>query len=184
MGAQAWRNPPGELEPYPKTFWNLERNSAVDRFVEGPEAQGEDEESIGARDGAALKEAALNEARLLVTVLESERDLLVSGNWESLDVILEEKGQRTKAMAELLAGLLPEDFLGKENEVDGPSLRSALLHVEELASVNLAIARESSMIVENVLRELTQESEGGRTYGSGGTVGSGQSSPALVSTRS
>ena len=157
--------------------------STVDSFEKRPVDPAGDNQGFEESGGEFLKESALKEVLLLTSVLESERDLIVSGDWERLDGILEEKGRHAKSLAEFLSGLLPEDLAETGAEEGVPSLRSALLHLEELASVNLAIARESSMIVEHVLREVSLESEGGQTYGSGGTVGPGRQSPALVSTR-
>ncbi len=155
----------------------------MDRFEKSPVDPRIHKRISEEREGALLRENALQEVRLLVSVLESERDLLVSGDWERLDSLLEEKNRRSGILENLLADLPPEDFLETEQDDGAPSLRSALLHLEELASVNLAIARESSMMVEHVLREISVESDGGKTYGSRGTVGPGSQSPALVSTR-
>jgi hypothetical protein len=157
--------------------------STVDIFEKSPVDPVGDDQGLAEPSGESLKESALKEVLLLTSVLESERDLIVSGDWERLDGVLEEKGRRSKSLSEFLSGLLPEDLAETGTEEGVPSLRSALLHLEELASVNLAIARESSMLVEHVLREISLESEGGQTYGSGGMVGPGHQSPALVSTR-
>lgn len=137
----------------------------------------------GHPDGGSRGQAALREMRLLVSVLEAERDRLVSGDWEALEALLAEKADRSKSLSLALAALLPEDLSGEADPEEAMALKGALLHVEELASVNLVIARESSLIVDQVLREVAFDAQG-PTYGSGGTVGPGRQSPALVSTRS
>ena len=140
------------------------------------------EENDGIIPGS-LKECSLeafSEIARLVTVLETERDLLVSGDWEKLDPVLEEKSRRSRRLGELLSGLSPDQTGGDEEE---PSLRSALMHLSELAAVNLVLARESSLMVEQVLREITLDAEGGGTYGASGEVGTARPSPAMVSTR-
>ena len=149
----------------------------IDTNSTGPDKEtGEFPEGIGGE----VPLAALSEISHLVTVLEAERDLLVSGDWERLDPVLEEKDRRSRRLAELLSVLTPDDErLGGEE----PSLRSALMHLSELVSVNLVLARESSVMVEQVLREIAHETEGGGTYGSSGAVGSSRPSPAMVSTR-
>lgn len=129
----------------------------------------------------ARHHAALEEISRLVAVLEAERDLLVSGKWEGLDAVLEEKEQRSRNLAELLSGLSAVEDPSSGGDVP---VRNALLHLSELAAVNLVLARDSSLIVEQVMREISQEIEGGGTYGSSGAVGPGRPSPAMVSTRS
>ena len=131
----------------------------------------------GSPEASALE--AFSEVSRLVTVLETERDLLISGDWEKLDPVLEEKSRRSRRLSELLSGLSP-DQAGEDEET---SLRSALMHLSELASVNLVLARESSLMVEQVLREITLDAEGGGTYGASGEVGTARPSPAMVSTR-
>ncbi|EQD25158.1 MAG: flagellar protein FlgN [Nitrospirae bacterium] len=124
---------------------------------------------------------ALFEVARLVTVLETERDLLVSGDWEKLDPVLEEKSRRSRRLGELLSGLSPESF--GEGQGEAPTLRSALVHLSELATVNHVLARESALIVEQVVREIALDAEGGGTYGASGEVGTARPSPAMVSTR-
>ncbi len=132
------------------------------------------------KNGGELSET-FSEIALLVTVLERERDLLVAGDWEGLDAVLEEKDRRSRRLGELLSGLSPEELEGSSGEE--PTLRSLLTHLSELVSVNLVLARESSLMVEQVLREISLEAEGGGTYGSSGEVGSARPQPAMVSTR-
>ena len=140
----------------------------------------EENDGILPRSPEASALEAFSEIARLVTVLETERDLLVSGDWEKLDPVLEEKARRSRRLSELLSGLSP-DQAGEDEEE--PTLRSALMHLSELASVNLVLARESSLMVEQVLREITLDAEGGGTYGASGEVGTARPSPAMVSTR-
>lgn len=132
------------------------------------------------KSGGDISETFSEIARL-VTVLERERDLLVAGDWERLDAVLEEKERRSRRLGELLSGLSPEELDGASGEET--SLRGLLTHLSELVSVNLVLARESSLMVEQVLREISLEAEGGGTYGSSGEVGNARPQPAMVSTR-
>ena len=124
---------------------------------------------------------ALSELSHLVTVLERERDLLVAGDWERLDAVLEEKDRRSRRLGELMSSLPTEEFDISAGEE--PTLRGLLTHLSELASVNLVLARESSLMVGQVLREIALEAEGGGTYGASGEVGATRPAPAMVSTR-
>ncbi|MGC8529333.1 MAG: hypothetical protein ACP5OP_03945 [Leptospirillia bacterium] len=127
-------------------------------------------------------EEALGVIGQLVPVLERERDLLVSGDWEGLDALTESKESLGRSLGELLSGLSTEERAQVGEE--GSALRGALLHLSELTAVNLAIARESSQIVGQLLREISLDSAGGGTYGSSGSVDPARrTSPALVSTR-
>lgn len=155
----------------------------MDSFDKSPEIR--DSGDQGDRSGVtpATQEAALAVVDRLVPVLERERDLLVSGEWEGLDAILESKETLGRTLGELLSELSPED---REMAAEGndSKLRSALLHLSELTAVNMAIARESSLIIEQLLREVSLDAEGGGTYGASGSVDpSRRPSPALVSTR-
>ncbi len=134
-------------------------------------------------EGPAVKalQGGLAEISLLVSLLESERDLLVSGDWEKLDAVLAEKDARSRRLADLLSELSAMEEDCPEEAVT--AFRSALVHLSELVSVNLVLARESSLLVGQVLREISHETEGGGTYGAGGTVDISRPSPAMVSTR-
>ena len=139
----------------------------------------------GARtaEPSRLREEALAVVGQLVPVLERERDLLVSGDWEGLDALTESKESLGRSLGELLSELSPEER-AQVGEEEGSALRSALLHLSELTAVNLAIARESSQIVGQLLREISLDNEGGGTYGASGSVDPARrTSPALVSTR-
>lgn len=162
----------------------------MDTFEEDPVDRKAESREGRMEDRTVRRADILAEVLRMNAVLESERDLLVSGEWERLDVLLEDKIRLSGTLAGFLSGLSPETL--DEPEADpspdgdngAPSLRGAILHMEELASVNLVLARESSLIVKRVLNEINLESQGGQTYGSSGTVGpGGQQSPALVSTR-
>ncbi len=142
-----------------------------------------DAEGARGADFSLLREEALAVVGKLVPVLEQERDLLVSGDWEGLETLTESKEALGRSLGELLSELSPEerDRVGEE---EGSALRSALLHLSELTAVNLAIARESAQIVGQLLREISLDAEGGGTYGASGSVDPGRrTSPTLVSTR-
>lgn len=134
-------------------------------------------------DPSSLREEALAVVGKLVPVLEQERDLLVSGDWEGLDALTESKETLGRSLGELLSELSPEER-AQVGEEEGSALRGALLHLSELTAVNLAIARESSLIVGQLLREISLDAEGGGTYGASGSVDPAhRTSPTLVSTR-
>ena len=159
------------------------KDSAVDSFDKSPESRESGKPEGRSSLISETQEAALAVVDRLVPVLERERDLLVSGEWEGLDAVLESKETLGQALGELLSKLSPED---REMAAEGEDskLRSALLHLSELTAVNMAIARESSLIIEQLLREVSLDAEGGGTYGASGSVDpSRRPSPALVSTR-
>lgn len=155
----------------------------MDSFDKSPESRESGKPEGRSSLISETQEAALAVVDRLVPVLERERDLLVSGEWEGLDAVLESKETLGQALGELLSELSPED---REMAAEGEDskLRSALLHLSELTAVNMAIARESSLIIEQLLREVSLDAEGGGTYGASGSVDpSRRPSPALVSTR-
>lgn len=155
----------------------------MDSFDKSPESRESGKPEGRSSLISETQEAALAIVDRLVPVLERERDLLVSGEWEGLDAVLESKETLGQALGELLSELSPED---REMAAEGEDskLRSALLHLSELTAVNMAIARESSLIIEQLLREVSLDAEGGGTYGASGSVDpSRRPSPALVSTR-
>ena len=134
----------------------------------------------------------LDHVRLLTEILLEEQELLLSGPPEDLEDVLSRKILESDRFADLLersrlASLLadPEDpsvFL-PENALFLSELKAGLLHLSEIASVNLVIARESAQTVAGFLKALRQSEGDFETYGARGDLGRTLGSPALVSTR-
>jgi flagellar biosynthesis/type III secretory pathway chaperone len=141
---------------------------------------------------ASLLPTLLDHVRLLTEILQKEQDLLLSGPPEDLEEILSRKMLASDRLSDLLARSgLGSLFEGSreslvplpENAPSLSELKAGLLHLSEIASVNLVIARESAQTVAGFLKALRQSEGDFETYGARGDLGMTLGSPALVSTR-
>ncbi|MCL4462118.1 MAG: hypothetical protein M1297_10510 [Nitrospirae bacterium] len=134
----------------------------------------------------------LEHVRLLIEILLEEQELLLSGRPEELEEVLSRKVLQSDRFSELLersglAACLSRSEKPFLSEPEGFSclseLRANLVHLSEIASVNLVIARESAQTVAGFLKALRQCEGDFETYGSRGVPEMTLGSPSLVSTR-
>ena len=134
----------------------------------------------------------LDHVRLLTEILLEEQELLLSGRSENLEDVLFRKILESDRFASLIerSGLEERFSLGEEPASNDPEngsffveLRASLLHLSEIASVNLVIARESAQTVAGFLKALRQSEGDFETYGARGDLGMALGSPSMVSTR-
>lgn len=135
----------------------------------------------------------LDHVQLLKEILLEEQALLLEGDPVALEPLLARKINASDLFQSLLldsgfSGSSPA-FSEESFETDPSTLemlrsfRAGLLHLSEIASVNLVIAQESSQTVALFLRALRQEEGSFDTYGVRGNLGTTSSQPAMVSTR-
>ncbi len=135
----------------------------------------------------------LDHAQRLKDILLEEQTLLLEGDPVALEPVLVRKINASDLFQSILleagfSGASPV-FPEESFETDPSrlallrSFRSELLHLSEIASVNLVIAQESVQTVSLFLRALRQEEGSFDTYGARGNLGTTSSAPAMVSTR-
>ncbi len=135
----------------------------------------------------------LDHVRRLKEILVEEQALLLGGDPVALESVLVRKINASELFQNLLvesgfSGSSPV-FSEAAFEMESSrlellrSFRSELLHLSEIASVNLVIAQESVQTVSLFLRALRQEEGSFDTYGAKGNLGTTSSAPTLVSTR-
>lgn len=135
--------------------------------------------------GSALP-VLLEHVRLLKEILQEEQELLLGGTPESLEDVISRKMMMSEQFGVLLEKTRFGEILSRPDTVSAPllgELRSSLLHLAEIASVNLVIARESAQTVAGFLKALRQEEGDFETYGARGDLGMTLRSPSMVSTR-
>ncbi|MHB8421923.1 MAG: hypothetical protein ACYC9S_07840 [Leptospirales bacterium] len=135
----------------------------------------------------------LDHIQLLKEILLEEQTLLLEGDPVALEPVLAQKINASNVFQTLLldsgfSGSTPaysEEAFETDHETLSMlrSFRAELLHLSEIASVNLVIAQESVQTVSLFLRALRQEEGSFDTYGVRGNLGSTSSQPAMVSTR-
>lgn len=134
----------------------------------------------------------LDHVRLLTEILLEEQELLLSGRSEDLEDVLSRKILESDRFSSLIERSGLEERLSLEEEPASgdpengsffAELRASLLHLSEIASVNLVIARESAQTVAGFLKALRQSEGDFETYGARGDLGMALGSPSMVSTR-
>lgn len=128
----------------------------------------------------------LEHVRLLKEILLEEQELLLAGTPEALEDVILRKMMISEQFGILLEKSRIAEIISRPDSVSTPllaELRSGLLHLSEIASVNLVIARESAQTVSGFLKALRQEEGDFETYGARGDLGTTLRSPSMVSTR-
>lgn len=138
----------------------------------------------------------LEQIRVLKDVLLREQSLLLGSEPGDLEAVVTQKIVETERFQVLMtdAGFTPEGTVPSwavaGSDLGGPggieflkNFRAEIIHLAEIASVNMVVAQDSVQTVSAFLKVLRQEDGAFDTYGSRGDLGTPPPAPAMVSTR-
>lgn len=135
----------------------------------------------------------LEQIRVLKDVLLREQSLLLGSEPGDLEAAVTQKIVETEKFQALMidAGFTPEGTVPSWAVAESDpgrfeflkNFRAEIIHLAEIASVNMVVAQESVQTVSAFLKVLRQEEGAFDTYGSRGDLGAPPPAPAMVSTR-
>ena len=135
----------------------------------------------------------LEQIRVLKDVLLREQSLLLGSEPGDLEAVVTQKIVETERFQVLMtdAGFTPEGTVPSWAVADYDpehleflkNFRAEIIHLAEIASVNMVVAQDSVQTVSAFLKVLRQEDGAFDTYGSRGDLGAPPSAPTMVSTR-
>jgi hypothetical protein len=143
--------------------------------------------------GSTTLDLLLGQIRVLKDVLLREQSLLMGSDPGDLEAVVTQKIVETEKFQALMidAGFTPEGEVpswttsesDRERSEFMKTFRAEIIHLAEIASVNMVVAQESAQAVSAFMKVLRQEEGAFDTYGSRGDLGTPPPAPAMVSTR-